>query len=88
MDEDIEWIDIWEEEPPRGEEILFVTGDGEVHLGELWGEEKLRKCKFHCFTRADDYECDATTPYDERVLLWFPIPTLPQDFQQDVDDED
>lgn len=70
----MKWKDIWKEEPPRNEEILFMTGDEEVHLGEIFSEEKLRKCTFRSYVRHDDYECDASTPLVERVLYWHPIP--------------
>lgn len=74
----MEWKDIWKEEPPRNEEILFMTGDEDVHLGEIFSEEKLRKCKFYSYISKDDYECDSSTPYEERVTHWFPIPKLPE----------
>ncbi len=71
------WKNIWDEEPPRNLEILFMTGDEEVHIGEIFSTEKLRKCTFHSFLRKCDYECDAITPYEDRVIYWFPIPELP-----------
>lgn len=73
----MKWKDIWKEEPPRNEEILFMTGDEEIHIGEIFSNEKLRKCKFHSYNQKDDYECDVITPYDERVIYWFPIPEKP-----------
>jgi len=74
----MEWKDIWIEEPPRNEEIFFMTGDETIHLGEIFSEDKLRKCKFHSFTSKADYECDSKTPYEDRVIYWFPIPKQPE----------
>ncbi len=72
-----EWIDIWKKEPPRDKEILFMTGDEEIHLGELNGSEKLRKCCFRSFTKHDNYDCDLRTPLHDRVIYWHPLPTIP-----------
>lgn len=72
------WKDIWKEEPPRNKEILFVTGDGDIHLGVIFDEKKLRECKFCSFNRKDDYGCDSFTEYEDRVILWFPIPNVPE----------
>ena len=72
----IYWKDIWKEEPPRNEEILFITGDEEIHIGEIFSEEKLRKCNFHSFNTKDDYGCDSKTELSERVLYWFPMPNI------------
>lgn len=75
----MEWINIWKKEPPRNTEIWFYTGDGTVHLGEIFSEEKLRKCSFHSYYAKDDYDCDANTAYEDRVLYWFPLPELPKE---------
>jgi hypothetical protein len=74
----MEWKDIWKNEPPRNEEIFFMTGDEDIHIGEIFSEEKLRKCLFHSFNRKADYGCDSKTPYSERVIYWFPIPKQPE----------
>lgn len=79
----MEWKDIWKEDPPRNEEILFLVGDGEIHIGELWGSEKLRKCTFRSFLRHGDYECDKNTDYENRVLYWCPIPEIPELKEED-----
>lgn len=71
------WKDIWKEEPPRNEDIFFLMGDDSIHLGIIFSNEKLRKCKFHSYTTSDDYECDLLTDYIDRVLYWFPIPIVP-----------
>ena len=73
----MEWIDIWIKEPPRNTEIFFMTGDEQIHHGEIFSEEKLRKCDFHSFTTKDDYCCDSTASLEERVIYWFPIPEPP-----------
>jgi hypothetical protein len=73
----MEWKDIWKEEPPRNEEIIFMTGDKEIHIGEIFPDDKLRKCKFNSYNTKYYYECDLSTPYEERVIYWFPIPKLP-----------
>ena len=72
------WINIWEVEPPRNEDILFMIGDEEVHLGSIFTEDKLRKCQFHSYLRYKDYACDKTTPMQNRVIYWHPLPTLPE----------
>lgn len=74
----MEWIDIWQTEPVRNEEILFMTGDESVHIGQIYSSEKLRKCKFYSFLDKCDYECDLQTPFEERVIFWFPIPKQPE----------
>ncbi len=74
----MEWKNIWKQEPPRNEDIFFMTGDGDIHLGLIFSEEKLRKCKFYSFYKKYDYECDLQTPYDKRVIYWFPIPKQPE----------
>jgi len=71
------WKDIWIEEPPRYEEILFMTGDETIHLGLILSQEKLRKCLFHSFFSKSDYGCDSNECYSARVLYWFPIPETP-----------
>jgi len=73
IDKPIGWFDIWEEEPPRYEEIEFLTGDCIPHKGMLIGFEKLRKCEFHDFDNHDLYECDGAEIYEQRVLFWRPI---------------
>lgn len=73
----MEWIDIWENEPPRNEEILFMTGDEQVHYGEIFDTVKLRKCRFRSYTCKEYYECDLLTPLHDRVIYWHPIPTIP-----------
>lgn len=74
------WKDIWdeEEEPPRDQEIFFLTGDGEAHIGMLMGYEKLRKCEFHSFKNGIIYQCGSLEPLLERVLYWFPFPEIPK----------
>ncbi len=74
----MEWKDIWKDEPPRNEEIFFMTGDKMIHIGEIFSEEKLRKCIFRSFTYKEDYECDSLTKYENRVIYWFPIPKQPE----------
>jgi hypothetical protein len=74
----MEWIDPWKTEPPRNEDILFLVGDGEIHLGCIFNEnEKLRKCEFHSYLRREGYSCDSKENKEDRVLYWFPIPKLP-----------
>ena len=68
------WLDIFKHDPPRNEEILFLTGNGEVHLGEIYSEEKIRKCQFRSHVTKDYYDCDSTTDYEDRVICWCPIP--------------
>ena len=70
------WKDIWKEEPLRNTEILFMTGDESIHIGEIFSDEKLRKCKFYSFVDKCDYECDLQTELNERVLYWFPLPEV------------
>lgn len=72
-----EFIDIWKQEPPRNEEILFMTGDETIHIGGIFSDEKLRKCNFHSFYTKSDYACDSQTPIEDRVLYWHPLPTIP-----------
>jgi hypothetical protein len=72
-----EWIDIWTKEPYREQELLFLTGDGGIHLGMVIGSEKIRKCAFRCFLDKTDYDCDSTTDFENRVTHWFPIPAVP-----------
>jgi hypothetical protein len=76
----MKWKDIWKEEPPIFTEILFKLGNGNVHNGEIYDREKLRKCRFYSHVTDKDYECDTLTPLSERVLFWYPIP-------QDHEDE-
>lgn len=68
------WIDIWKHEPIRNTEILFMTGDQAVHIGEIFSEEKLRKCSFYSFIDKEYYECDSKTDIEERVIFWCPLP--------------
>jgi hypothetical protein len=72
-----EWKDIWKEEPLRNEEILFMTGDKNIHLGEIYSEEKLRKCQFYSYIDKSYYDCDKLTDFSDRVIYWFPIPKIP-----------
>ncbi len=72
----LKWIDIWKEEPPRCEDILFMTGDEEVHIGFIKRDEILRKCEFYSYIRRDCYDCDVGEPIENRVLYWFPLPEL------------
>ena len=73
------WIDIWKEEPPRNEDILFMTGDERVHWGCIFDELKLRKCEFRSYTDQDNYDCDGHTLISDRVLYWHPLPKLRED---------
>jgi hypothetical protein len=73
----MKWISIWDKEPPRNQEIFFLTGDGEVHVGEIFSDEKLRKCSFYSFNDRFDYDCDSNTDYESRVTHWIPIPEKP-----------
>jgi len=75
------WKDIWKEEPPRNEEILFMTGDENVHIGCIYDyhNQKLRKCIFRSYTDKDDYYCDSSTVIEERVIFWFPLPIKRED---------
>ena len=83
----MEWKDIWITEPPRNEEILFMIGNEEVHIGEIFSLEKLRKCRFYSFLRNCEYECDSETPYEQRVIYWFPIPQQPErSKREDIED--
>lgn len=75
----MEWIDIWKHEPPRNQEILFLTGDKEVHFGEIYSEEKLRKCSFRSYVTKEYYYCDKTTDFEDRVIYWYPIPKPPKE---------
>jgi len=72
------WIDIWEEEPPRNEEILFLIGKGDIHFGTIYGTEKLRKCTFYSFCNKNNYSCDASEEYQYRVVYWCPVPKCPE----------
>jgi len=81
----MEWISIWDKEPPRNQEILFSTGDGVIHYGELQGYEKLRKCIFFTYYESIDYDCDTTTPFESRVILWLPIPEIPEVAEDGMD---
>ena len=74
----MEWKDIWKEEPLRYQDILFMTGDENIHIGQIFSDEKLRKCQFRSFTERCDFECDLQTPLDQRVIYWFPIPDMPE----------
>jgi len=76
IDQEFYWKNIWKEEPPRNTDIFFMTGDETIHHGEIFSDEKIRKCKFHSFTHKEDYECDSLTPIQDRVLYWFPIPMV------------
>jgi hypothetical protein len=71
-----QWLDIWKHEPPRCEEILFMTGDENIHLGEIFSNEKLRKCSFYSYIDKADYDCDAITLLEKRVIYWAPLPVL------------
>jgi len=73
------WKDIWTEEPPRWEDILFMTGDENIHIGLCYGNEKLRKCAFHSNTEGFDFECDEITELERRVILWHPLPIKKED---------
>ncbi len=76
--EELKWIDVWDTEPYKDEELLFLTGDGSIHLGFLIGTEKLRKCAFHSFLDKTDYDCDWNTDFENRVTHWLPIPSVPE----------
>jgi len=68
------WLDIWKKEPPRNEEILFKLGNEEIHIGEIFSEEKLRECQFYSFVDKCYYDCDSVTPMEEKVTHWHPLP--------------
>lgn len=67
------WFDIWKEEPPRYEDIFFMTGDGFRYQGMLIGFQKLRKCQFHDYIGRESYDCDLSEDYLNRVVFWKPI---------------
>lgn len=73
-----EWKDPFEEEPPRHEEILFMTGDEKIHLGEIFSDEKLRKAPFRSFFYRTEFFCDTKEELEDRVIYWHPLPTLPR----------
>lgn len=73
----MEWIDIWKHNPPRNTEILFMTGNDDIHIGEIFSQEKLRKCQFYSYINKCDYDCDINTKIEERVVFWFPLPIKP-----------
>lgn len=75
----MKWKNIWKEEPTRMEEILFMTGDEDTHIGEIFSQEKLRKCTFYSFCTKADYECDSTTILEDRVIYWHPLPEVPKE---------
>jgi hypothetical protein len=64
------WKDIKKDKPPENEEILFMTGDKEIHLGELFIDQEF---KFYCYAIRDFYYCKQGTPIEVRVLYWLPI---------------
>lgn len=70
MSESSEWKDIWEDEPPRYEDIYFKLGDGSIHKGMCTGFEKLRKCVFHSFTDSCNFDCDTCIDLLDRVVEW------------------
>lgn len=74
----MEWKDIWLENPPRNEEILFMTGNEEIHLGVIFSEEKLRKCSFYSYVKKELFDCDLHSSFEKRVFYWFPIPEIPK----------
>lgn len=74
----MEWKDIWEEEPPRNEEILFMTGDDVIHWGVILDTKKLKECKFRSFSSQRYFECNIETPSDKRVSHWLPLPKKPK----------
>jgi hypothetical protein len=70
------WLEI-NDNIPRNIEILFMTGDETIHIGMVFGEEKIRKCIFHSFKSYEErsyYDCDPSTPHQERVVYWHPLP--------------
>jgi hypothetical protein len=73
------WKDIWKEEPPRNEDILFMTGSEQIRIGRIFSEEKLRKCEFHCYVENRYYDCDQQTELKERVLFWHPLPKFKEE---------
>lgn len=73
------WKDIFKEDPLRNEEILFMTGNQSVHLGEIFSEEKIRKCQFRSYLDKTYYDCDKATDFDDRVIYWHPLPKLKED---------
>lgn len=69
------WKDIWKEEPPRNTEILFMTGNENIHVGMIYNtSEKLRKCGFFSFKHHYSFDCDLATSYEDRVIYWYPLP--------------
>jgi hypothetical protein len=70
----MKWKNIWKEEPPRNQEIFFMLGNGDVHHGMIFSEEKLRKCDFRSFMTKEDFRCDEDEVYNDRVIWWFPMP--------------
>ena len=72
----MEWLDVWEVEPPRNEEILFAS-DGYVSLGYVQGEEKLRKCIFYDSVGNEEYSADTNTNKEYLVTHWMPLPKAP-----------
>ena len=73
-----QWIDIWKEEPPPFDDILFLTDDENVHFGCRKSNEKLRKCDFHCYIDDYEYPCDNCLVKQAKVTHWFPIPEMPK----------
>jgi hypothetical protein len=72
-----EWLDIWEVDPIGWEDIQFKTGNEQSHIGILYYAEKLRKCKFFCYSCVKYYECDGLTDLSDRVTHWAELPAPP-----------
>jgi hypothetical protein len=68
----IKWKDIWEVEPPRNEDIIFMIGNGRTYEGMLIGSEKLRKCTFLSYKDLKEYYCDEDEEMNTRVVKWNP----------------
>ena len=80
------WIDVWEEEPPRDEDILFMDGWGRVHIGVLIESfQKLRKCEFMDFATREIFMCDKDSPKMNKVFFWHPLPELTQKQEEIID---
>lgn len=77
----MKWINVFEQEPEAGRDLLFIYDD-EEHVGYCSDEtQKPRKKTWHCYCHEKSYVLDGI-PYEENEELfiqwWLYIPPQPE----------
>ncbi len=70
------WINVWCEEPPRYEQILFLVAEMDAHIGYVEGDGNFKNCTFVSESCEECFRCDDTAEASCIVTHWFPVPEI------------